>query len=228
MMLKKKNDINFNSSQEVLSEDAAEIQTGNEKVLSDSDALSLDDLKDITYKIINGEANELDISVKGEMAELLRLLMEVKTRVDDIPPSVLSSQQELPRVAFTLTDVNQTTEKAAFNLLENAKGMSGFYQSLLDGVESMRETIEAQDNAAFESQKSEMVTLIEQADDLGFRILEALEFQDITEQKINKVIRSVEEMGARLATLVGFMKPSFGSSKEKNDYDNLLSDFGFA
>lgn len=154
--------------------------------------------------------------------------MDIKTRVDEIPPSVITSQQELPRVASSLTDVNQATEKAAFNLLENARAMAEFYKSLQNDVENMQQAVTAKDNAAFEEHKNATAVRIEQAGDLGLHILEALEFQDITQQKLNKVIRSVEEIGARLGAMVGFMKPALSGNEEKKNYDSLLSDLGFA
>ena len=228
----KKNDIVVGISPEVPSalpivEGSASTNSG-ESSRSNNETAQLEDLKDITRKIIANEAGGLDVSVKGEMAELIRLLMSVKSRVDVIPSTVLSSQQEIPRVTTSLTDINKTTEQAAFNLLENAKAMSDFYRSLQGNVEAMQKAIEAKDNAEFEKHKNETGARIEQADNLGFHILEALEFQDITEQKIKKIIRAVEEMGARLAALVGFMKPSLNSVEDKKSYDSLLSDLGFA
>ncbi|MDR0454650.1 MAG: hypothetical protein LBH05_07565 [Deferribacteraceae bacterium] len=190
--------------------------------------MSLDELKDISNKIISGESGKLEHAVKGEIAELLLLLIDIKKRVDEIPPNVLSSQQDIPRVVSSLTDVNQSTEKAAFNLLGSAKAMADFYKSLQRNVESMRKAIEAKDNDKFETHKNELASHIMEADDLGFHILEALEFQDITQQKINKVILTVEEIGARLGAMIGFMKPSLESNEEKKNYDKILSDFGFA
>ena len=219
-MPKKKNNVNSAVSAEALS--------AGEESLPDIKAPSLEELKDVARRIITGEASELDFSVKGEIGELLRLLMDVKTRVDDIAPTVLSSQQDIPIVLSSLTNVSQTTEKAAFNLLENAKAMSNFYQSLQNNVEAMQKAVQDKNNSEFETNKNETSTHIEHAGELGLHILEALEFQDITQQKITKVIRSVEEIGARLGAMVGFMKSSLDNSQEKKDYDNLLSDFGFA
>ncbi|MDR2883475.1 MAG: chemotaxis protein CheW [Deferribacteraceae bacterium] len=185
---------------------------------------SLTELKEIARRIINGEASELDLNIKGEVGELIKLLVDIKGRIDEIPPTVLNSQQSLPNMASTLTDVNSTTEKAAFNLLQNAQRLGDFYKGLQKEIEQLDRTLKAKDDKSFGEEKEKISTLVGEAGDLGLHILEALEFQDITEQKLRKVIKSIEEVGARFGTIVGIMKSKEGHA----DYDKLLEDLGFA
>ncbi len=73
---------------------------------------------------------------------------------------------------------------------------------------------------------------IENADNLGFNVLQALEFQDITEQKLRKVIEAISDIGARIGALMGFIKlrqeqnPEAVDDASQDDIDKLLSEFG--
>jgi len=62
-------------------------------------------------------------------------------------------------------------------------------------------------------------------------ILQALEFQDVTEQKIYKIIKNVEEIGIRLGSILGYVAISKLSGEEahlssQEEINRLLSDFG--
>jgi len=62
-------------------------------------------------------------------------------------------------------------------------------------------------------------------------ILQALEFQDVTEQKIYKIIKNVEEIGIRLGSILGYVAISKLSGEESHlssqeEINRLLSDFG--
>lgn len=207
--------------------EAVEAEAQNDTInASESGLSSLEELKAIAGKIINGESSELDIDIKGEFGELLRLLVDIKGRVDEIPPTVLNTQSELPEMSSTLTDVNSATERAAFNLLESAQKMSEFYKTLMDQVNTLEESVKNKNKESFESQQNTIQKEIEEAGDLGLHILEALEFQDITEQKLRKVLKYIEDVGARLGVIVGYMKAKDEEGGKK--YDNVLSDLGFS
>ena len=75
-----------------------------------------------------------------------------------------------------------------------------------------------------------IVNNLSEAESLGFKILESLEFQDITEQKLRKVIKSIEDMGSRIGTIVGFLQvsDSKSSSEFRRNREQLLVDYGLA
>jgi chemotaxis regulatin CheY-phosphate phosphatase CheZ len=189
---------------------------------------SIDELKSVASRIISGETEELEKTLKGEVGELLRLLVSIKTKVDDISPNVISSQNDLPGVSDALSDVSSKTETAANNLLAGARSLEEFYGSLSKDAARLSALLQAKDNAAYSSEKGAILKKVDDAGDLGLHVLEALEFQDITEQKLRKVIRSIEEVGARLGSIVGFIRATDSDNINKKDYDGLLTDLGFA
>jgi chemotaxis regulatin CheY-phosphate phosphatase CheZ len=189
---------------------------------------NLAELKDVAHRIINGEQEELDKAVKGEFGELIRLLVDIKTRVDEIPPMVNTSQTSLPNLTTTLNYVDDVTEKAAFNLLANAQQMSEFYNTLQSQIASLDKAVKSENKDLFDKEKATISAQVGEADELGFHILEALEFQDITEQKLRKVLGSIQDVGARLGVIVGYIKSKDESGTKDKAYNHVLTDLGFA
>lgn len=193
---------------------------------------SFDKLKTLSKKIIDGEAVDIGINIKSEIKELLELIHETKKRVDEIGPSLATSNEHIPNVLSTLESVTETTEDATLNLMENADGLNNYYQEFIEEINDLEDLIYRKDTTAVLKKIAKLEQELEQADKSGFNILHALEFQDITEQKLNKVINAVRDMGARLGAILGFIKlkqeqdPTVVEDASQDDIDKLLADFG--
>jgi chemotaxis regulatin CheY-phosphate phosphatase CheZ len=176
--------------------------------------------------IISGQVQELSTTLKGEVGDLLRLLVNIKAKVDDIAPNIIKSHDEMPNMSNALNDVNVKTEKAAHNVLEHAQKLNNFYKELYSSTERIASALSGKDMDSYESAKKELALKIDKASDLGLYVLEALEFQDITEQKLRKVIQSLDDVAARIGAIVGFIRAK--DSEHRESYDALLTDLGFA
>jgi len=195
---------------------------------------SIDDLKVIAKKIIEGEAVDLGIDLTGELGELLRLINDTKKKVDEVDPTLMTSKEQLPNVLKNLESVNEDTEEATLNLMTAADKMSAYYSEFIDEVNDIEDLIYKKDAPTIQKKLDRLVEGISEADTLGFGILQALEFQDITEQKMTKTIGSISDIGARIGALLGFVKlkqlqdsPEDNSTSQE-DIDKLLADFGMA
>lgn len=187
---------------------------------------SIAEIKELARKIIHGESKEISIDVKGEIGEIIKLIMNTKEKLDNIEDST----EKVPTVAKNLEFINDTTEKATNNLLQHSDELSNIYNELSDGFRDIERYVESRDIQSALKRIEELEKTIEKAESLGFEILQALEFQDITEQKINRVIRNIEEIGARLGSILGFVVSSASDESSKvasqDEIDKLLSDFG--
>lgn len=193
--------------------------------------VSIKELKRIADKIITGEesGSKIDTNIKGEIGELLRLILETKNRVDDIDPLLEKSQENLPNVTSMLEGVNDDTERATLNLMEASDSMSDFYKSFISDIASLKKLANKEHEKEFMELYGKIVNNLSEAESLGFKILESLEFQDITEQKLRKVIKSIEDMGSRLGSIVGFLQVNDNKSGEYNkNREQLLLDYGLA
>ncbi len=210
--------------QEVIEEPVATKIEVDTKITSD---VSIKELKSIADKIISGEEpDSLNVDIKGEIGELLRLIIDTKLKVDEISPVITESQETIPNVASALEDVSDTTEKATLNLMDASNSMSAFYKKFIDDIKNLKKLANKEHEKEFFDLYGKTCDNLSNAEELGFKILEALEFQDITEQKLRKVIKSIEDMGARIGAIVGFLQVQ----QPKNDKwaEKLLEDYGLA
>lgn len=196
------------------------------------EADSLEELKNLSQKIINGDAVDLGIDIKGEIGELLRLILDTKNKVDEVDPTIVMSKESMPVVVQSLEQVNEKTEEATMNLMEAADKMSAFYSQFLNDIEDLEDLVYKKDTKGLVKSIDRIESEIALAEDLGFGILHALEFQDITEQKLRKVIRSIEDVGARIGAILGIIKAKKDETGEtisgasQDDIDMLLAEFG--
>ena len=195
--------------------------------------VSIKELKRIAGKIISGDETDskIDTNIKGEIGELLRLIIDTKNRVDEIDPLLEKSKENLPNVTSMLEGVNDDTEKATINLMEASDSMADFYKSFISDIAALKKLANKEHEAEFMALYEKIVSNLSEAESLGFKILESLEFQDITEQKLRKVIKSIEDMGSRIGTIVGFLQvnDTKSSNNEFNrNREQLLVDYGLA
>lgn len=192
---------------------------------------SLQELKTLANKIIRGEVKEIDVNIKGEIGELLKLILDTKEKIDNIEPTVEDSNKVVPFVAKSLEHVNEYTEEAALNLMDSADKMASFFAELNEKIGDIEKVIQKGDVVKFDEMINGVEDRLKSAEELGFNILQALEFQDITEQKARKVINKIEEIGVRLGTILGYAKiqsakHSREDSSSQEEIDKLLGEFG--
>lgn len=230
---KKKNEIETDldvQAVDIINEVEVEVEDVNDDFIVKRD--SIHELKTLAKKIIAGDSIDLSSDIKSEIGDLLKLIVNTKSRIDDLDPSIDASQLKIPMVTEALEEVNEQTEKAAFNLMEAADKMSSFYVDINDKFESLEGIIGSGDVEASKGKLLEIENSIGSADELGYRILEELEFQDITEQQLKKTINYTEEIAARLGTIMGYVKlqklveSTEDDGASQDDIDKLLSDFG--
>lgn len=195
--------------------------------------VSIKELKRIASKIISGDetGSKIDTNIKGEIGELLRLIIETKNRVDEIDPLLEKSKENLPNVTSMLEGVNDDTEKATINLMEASDSMADFYKSFISDIAALKKLANKEHETEFMALYEKIVSNLSEAESLGFKILESLEFQDITEQKLRKVIKSIEDMGSRIGTIVGFLQVNDNKSSNNEfnrNREQLLVDYGLA
>jgi len=214
----------------VHAESIEDLKTGETKHFSEQE--SFEKLKTLSKKIIDGETIDLGISIKKEVSELLRLIVDTKGRVDEIEPTLITSKEQLPNLVKSLETVTESTEEATMGLMEAADGLTGHYQEFLNEIEDLEDLMYKKDQTAILKKLESLETSAAMADTMGMNILHSLEFQDITEQKLNKVINAVREIGGRLGAILGFIKlkqevdPTTVEDASQDDIDKLLAEFG--
>ncbi len=194
--------------------------------------MSVEDLKLAAKQIISGEKiDNSSLNVKGEVGELLRLISELKTKMGDITPTVSETRGSVPDIMTSLVSVNRTTDDAITNLVQSAEALLDYYKLISSHTLELRTALKNSDVGAINNRLEAIDSVTSKVDTMGLRVLESLEFQDITEQKLQKVMLSMREIGTALGSLVGFLHfnsfPKKDDSKDdSDDVKTLLTDFG--
>lgn len=221
--------IDLEKKNEPLTEEPSKTETKATSLVVEVDSIA--EIRELAKKIIKGEEKDISIDIKGELGEIIRLIQNTKSKVDSLEPNLEKSTETVPTVSKTLEFVNNTTEEATYNLIQHCDELSSLYSELSERFREVEKLLESQNRDATLQKIEEIEELISKAEELGFNILQALEFQDITEQKINKVIKNVEEIGARFGSILGYVVATKGLDEEgekasQDDIEKLLSDFG--
>ena len=211
--------------------DKKDLQKSIEDVDIDKDVfkyMSVEDIKLAAKKIISGEkVDNSSLNVKGEVGELLRLISELKSKMDDIAPTVSETRDSVPDILTSLVLVNRTTDDAITNIVQSAEALLDYYKLISAHVLELRTALKNSDIGAINNRLGAIDSVTSKVDTMGLRVLESLEFQDITEQKLHKVMLSMREVGTALGSLVGFLHfNSLPKKDDSNDVETLLTDFG--
>lgn len=194
---------------------------------------NISELKKITQKIIDSDYIDIDTDInnhiKGEAAQLLKELRNVKEKYNILTTNLISSKKMLPKIANDLKDVNEITEKSTNLLFNVLDPLNYFFEDLLIEVENIKKYTD-EDN--FEQSSVVLDTLqnkIKEYVDVAFKIYEVLEFEDINDQKINRTLKLLSDIGARFAAILGYIKDKKikDISLTQDEIDNLLKNYGF-
>ncbi len=141
--------------------------------------------------------------VVGELAAAINLTLQ---NLQSLDPTVRGSSREIPKVAQHLGEIIQTTEEATNRVLEQAEHLVEDQAQVHQGLSRASEMLHSIPNAS--ALKGclqllhEVETIQRQSQGRAMEIMAAMEFQDLTTQKIQKLIALVAEVEGRLRQLL--------------------------
>jgi chemotaxis regulatin CheY-phosphate phosphatase CheZ len=161
----------------------------------------------------------VNVRAQGAIGELAVYINQTLRNLQTLDPAMKSSSREIPRVAEHLTEIIKTTEEATNRVLEQA-------EHLLDE----QATVERQLSRATEVLRhgpagvhvhsclgilDEVRLVQQQAQGQAMDIMAAMEFQDLTTQKIQKLIVLVAEIEERLLQLLVMFRLEDAAAKQQ-------------
>jgi chemotaxis regulatin CheY-phosphate phosphatase CheZ len=140
----------------------------------------------------------IPVRARDEIGELAFYLEQVRRNLLTVNAHLLGSSRTMPSVLHDLKDIVQMTEHATVRVLEEA-------ESLLDEGKALSDLIGDAERAAAAHALSDVSrpltasqTLVERGHHRLLAIMSALEFQDLTSQKIQRAFEVLEEVATRL------------------------------
>ncbi len=134
---------------------------------------------------LRGDVAAIDLSIYAELESLTRYLQTAKTEIAQLRPDEVN-EQYIPAAADRLDAIVEATAEATHTIMDATETIEGVMEKL-DGENS------------------------EKLMDATTRIYEACGFQDITGQRITKVVKTLKDIEVRVDALVA----AFGSEIAK-------------
>jgi len=147
-------------------------------------------------------------SARDAIADLAFYLDHVRQNLLEVNTQLTGSSRTVPGVLRELRDIVQMTERATVRVLEETEALldeGRLVSTLL--VQAREEAGRSGDDGGprVGAPLAEIQALIERGNQRSLAIMAALEFQDLTSQKIQRAFEVLEEVGARLVKIRSLM-----------------------
>ena len=151
--------------------------------------------------IMEGELNLGDIELFGELGELARYINETKKSLKSLS-NLDITEKELPETSDQLEGILQSTEEATDQILTLAEGLLSENSTIVKKIEQLREAAKVNAQANTEDLLNELEQLNKNNYDKFIAIMTACNFQDLTGQRIQKIVTMVRDIEKKIMTMV--------------------------
>jgi chemotaxis protein CheZ len=197
---------------------AFDVREMNQKLDAMNLALNeLTDLKDLVVKVKNGEffealAAEVSVKIREIAQELVDFRNDIQKKVE--PDIVEIAAKDIPEASNQLEGINETLEESTMKIMDINEEQMGLAEGQLSRLETLLPEMESGrgDPAGMCGILKEQMACLEGIKDLSLRMMEPLSFQDLVGQRIQKIIRLVKTMEARIEDII----ISFGVKMQKH------------
>jgi chemotaxis regulatin CheY-phosphate phosphatase CheZ len=155
-----------------------------------------------------GNFNRLvSIKAKDEIGQLAYYINRTLLNLQQLDPAVKRSSGQIPRASSQLSDVVRTTEAATLKVLDETEKIMEEQERATGELERVKQWLVAEHggHAGLDSVIASLDTvgtLHRKALDRAMEIIAAMEFQDLTTQKIEKTLGLMAEVTRRLVGLL--------------------------
>ena len=182
----------------------------------------LNELVGAARRMADGEFRELvTIEAKGEIGQLAFLINQTMKKLQQFDPAVVSSSQCLPQMSGQLAEVIKATEQASMRVLSEIEQMMDEQMVVGKGLRQLSTLLETE--LARDPQLEATIQMLEnlrvqhsRSQGRAMEIMGAMEFQDITTQRITKSLNLISDIQNRLVRLLVI----FNISKQDGDEGN--------
>jgi chemotaxis regulatin CheY-phosphate phosphatase CheZ len=147
---------------------------------------------------------------REEIGELAFYLEQALRNLHEVNEHVRGSSSTMPGVLHELRDIVKMTEAATLRVLEETEALVDNARKAACLITALRDFATAGRADEAGAPLIELETLVDDASTRAMAIMSALEFQDLTAQKVHRTFGVLEEVVSRLAkiqTLVDHDRP---------------------
>jgi chemotaxis protein CheZ len=148
----------------------------------------------------------VNVKARGVVGELAAHINQTLRNLQHLDPTVKGSSRDIPKVAQHLAEIIQTTEDATNRVLEQTEHLLEEQTKLEQGLSRAAEVLRHIPNRPLLAEclkgLEELKEVQRRSQGRALDIMSAMEFQDLTTQKIQKLINMVAEVEDRLLKLL--------------------------
>lgn len=185
-----------------------------------SEKEQLEEIINVTKAMSEGDFyKELNTKLQGGMGELARYIDKTRRSLQKLDPPVSIVSEKIPQASSHLFDITRATEEATNKVMTITEKLMDDQEIVSAKIKDLREVATAKtvDSTAILRIAREIEEISNQNKNDLIEILTALSFQDLTGQKIKKIVTLVQDIEMRILELL----VSFGIVKEDWDEDVL-------
>lgn len=142
----------------------------------------------------------IPVRARDQIGELAFYLDQVRQNLLTVGSHVTGSSRTMPSVLRDLKDIVRMTETATVRVLEEAEALLDEGQACSALIAQVRLAVGERGRPGI-GPLDEVQDLVERANDRVMSIMSALEFQDLTAQKIQRAFEVLEEVSTRLGAI---------------------------
>ncbi|MCP4354190.1 MAG: protein phosphatase CheZ [Proteobacteria bacterium] len=154
--------------------------------------------------LFEGNFEEVNLELYGELGDLAKYINNAKKELQDFQPHTLS-EDRLPDASDQLAAIVTTTEEATKKIMDACDDMSNVHERVRERLLSIDPPLDPDVMASIDDALTE-------AGDSSIEIYEACTFQDLTGQRIQKIVGTLKEVERQVLRMIIV----FGLNNENN------------
>lgn len=184
-----------------------------------SELKDLNELINIAKKINEGKYDlvQIDIDPQSELYEIADYFNSALKTLRTVTNAFEDSMEDLPQFEMVLEEVVSDSKTASESVLMNVDNLNFNLDEIKENVKKLHECIDENDPSYAVGLIDRLMGKSIEGQDLCFDIIASLEFQDISKQKITKLIKIVKDLEKRIADII----IKLGLKTNKIDVDTL-------
>ena len=201
----------------------------------------LEEILEAARAMANGDfKREIHKTLYGKLGELAQYINTTLKKLQFLEPNVKDTTQKIPQASFQLSEITKMTAEATHRIMGQVEQIQENHRYLQEQLQRLEGQIVQVPEALRTLQDIQRV--VSEDEEALMEVMTGLSFQDLTGQKIKRIIEMVEEIEKRILQLlitfgIPYEKGSTpdpealqelaGTSISQDRVDELLRQFGF-
>ncbi|KAA0257109.1 chemotaxis protein [Deferribacter autotrophicus] len=164
----------------------------------------LNELIDIAKKINSGDYDLIEINIKpeSELFQIAQYFNEALKKLKIVDDAFSDAYEDLPLFEKILREIINDMKNATESILSEIDKINFNIDSIKESLKGLKEAIKNGDFDRAKIYLNGIKDSVMEGEDICFDMIAALEFQDITKQKIDKLMMILNEIENRIADLI--------------------------